>query len=300
MTALGLGPEDMLVAGSRALAVASLFLAFGTLLMRGCIAAANPLAERRLRRLQWGALAAAGASAVPWCGMEAAAMAGTASPGATLAVLPTVLAGTTFGRVQLIRLALLALTALVLAAPGRRAACAAAALAGLAVLLQAAMLHGYAMQQGLSLLLVIEALHVLAAASWLGALPALAILVAQSPPRDAALAAGRFSVIGIAAVAALAVSAAVQSWQLVGSWEGLFGSPYGRIALGKLLLFALLVAFAARNRLRLVPQAGAGNAAAQARLRHSIAFAAVLGFVVIALAALLGTMAPAIDLGGAG
>ena len=301
MAAGGLAPDIMLLALSRALAVATLFTAFGTLLVRRCIATAPAdRAARWLRRLQGLALSAAAAATLAWAVLEAGVMGESPGPAEAIAVLPEMLADTVFGHMLLARLALLALTAALLVAARGRAAGLALVPAGLAVVLQVAALHGYAMHQGPSLLLVAEALHVLAAAAWLGALPALAVIAAASPAKVAGQAAHRFSALGIAAVVTLAATAGVQARALVGTWAGLFDSAYGRVALAKLLLFALLVAFAARNRLRLVPLTAAGDAAAHARLRRSIAAAAVLGLVVIALASLLSTMAPAIDLETAG
>ena len=294
MTALGLGPQDLLIALARALAVITLFVAFGTLLVRVAVAPAPaPAAARALGALQGAALAAAALAALLWTMLETAAMAGTTGFGATFAALPLVASQTAFGHLQMARLGLLALTALALAARARRVA---ALLAGLAVLLEAGMLHAAAMHAGPSLLLASEALHVLAAAAWLGALPALAIVVARSAPEAAAVAARRLSGIGIAAVAALAVSASVQAWRLVGTWADLVATDYGRVALAKLLLFVLLVALAARNRRRLVPHVAGGDPTARARLRRSIVAAAVLGVAVLTLAALLSTMAPAMDM----
>lgn len=297
MTALGLGPQDWLIVLGRALADMSLFLAFGTLLVRRAVAPApSPAAARCLGPLQRGALGAAALAALLWTALETAAMAGTATLAGTIAMMPLVFTQTGFGHLQLARLGLLALAALALAV---RARALALALAGGAVVLQAGMLHAAAMQAGPSLLLVAEALHVLAAAAWLGALPALAVVVACSAPAAAGVAARRFSSIGIAAVVALALSAAVQGWVLIDGWAGWIGTAYGRITLAKLALFATLLAFAARNRRRLVPLVAAGAAPARRRLQRSITVAAVLGLVVLTLAALLSTMAPPMHMGGA-
>ena len=294
MAVPGLGPEDLLLVLGRALAVGTLFVAFGTALIRRCVAGVpTPDADRSLQRLQWAALGAAVAATLLWCATETAAMAGTDSPAAMLAMLPAVLSGTAFGHLVLIRVGLLALAA---AATVGGASALATVLIGLAVVVQAGHLHAFAMRPGPSLLLAAEALHVLAAGAWLGSLPALLILVAATPAERAGMAARRFSALGIAAVLTVAASAAWLAWQLVGTWAGLLDSAYGRVALAKLALFAVLVALAGRNRLWLVPRTMAGGTAAQRRLRRSIAAAAVIGVIVVALASLLSTLPPAIDL----
>ena len=299
MAAFGLGPEDLLIALGRALAVAALCVAFGTLLVRRAVVPRpSPDAARLLGTLQWAALATAALAGMLWCALEANAIGGTHSAAATVAMLPMIFSATEFGHLQIDRFGLLTVAALALAYARGRASTAATVAAGLAVLLETQMLHGAAMQTGPTLLLASEALHVLSAAAWLGALPALAIVVARSAPETAGMAAQRFSAIGIAAVAALAMSAALQAWRLIGSWAGLFATPYGFVVLAKLLLFGLLVALAARNRRRLVPRAIGGAAPARAALQRSILIAVALGSGVLTLASLLATMAPPAEMGG--
>jgi putative copper resistance protein D len=281
----------------RALAVGAVFVSFGTVLLSATLASgAQPFRLRALARLQWSALAAAPAALLLWGALVTAEMAQTNGFAATIAVMPAMLRGTEFGHVVLLRLALLASTAFALAAQWRVGA---ALFAGLAVALQAAHLHALAMHPGASLLLAAEVLHVLAAAGWVGALPALLILVAGAPPTQAAAVARRFSPLGIASVLALAGSAALQAWALIGSWAALFATPYGRVCLAKLILFAALVALAARNRLGLIPRLAAGQAKSAQGLARSISVAAVAGAVLLVLASTLGVLAPGIDVADA-
>ena len=58
----------------------------------------------------------------------------------------------------------------------------------------------------------------------------------------------RFSTLSLCCVSVLVVSGISNSWLLVGSIHALFTTPYGRLLLFKLTLFAILVAFGARNR----------------------------------------------------
>lgn len=293
MLPFALDPAALLAELSRVLAVGALFVTFGTLLIRIMVAGAMPEVHG-LARLQCWALTGAAAGAVLWWAMQTAAMAETDGMAETFAAMPAVLGQTTFGHLIALRLMLLALVGLAFAVRRDWTTRLAALAAGIAVALQAAHLHALAMQPGPSLLLASETLHMLAAAAWLGSLPALLILVARAPPSLAAIVARRFSPLGIAAVLALAASAAMQAATLLGGWAALFGTTYGRLCLAKLTLFGALLALAARNRLHTVPRLAAGEATSRAALMRSIAVATLLGAAVLVLASLLSALPPGI------
>ena len=63
----------------------------------------------------------------------------------------------------------------------------------------------------------------------------------------------RFSALAATAVCLLAGTAILQGIELSGSLNGLFGTAYGAVLLIKAALFAVLIALAANNRLRLTP-----------------------------------------------
>ena len=92
----------------------------------------------------------------------------------------------------------------------------------------------------------------------------------------------------------------VNSWFLVGlSRVGDLGtSLYGQLLIAKLVLFALMLALAAKNRFRLTPALGATLAGgidprlAFQRLRHSIVAEMLAGALLLGLVALMGTLAP--------
>lgn len=247
-----------------------------------------------------GIVAAAGLLAlltgVAWFGLQVADMAGATSVAETLRVVVPGVSATTFGRVTALRLVLLAI-AVVLFRYGasRSARDAALGLAALAAALQAGTLHGVAMQgwTGTALLLS-DMVHVLAAAAWLGGLPLLFAAIRDLPASEAAAAARRFSLLGSVAVSALVITAGVQAVILLESWERLTSTTYGLLLLAKAGLFALLLAFAATNRWRLVPAlAAAPDGPATGRLAASIACEIALGAAVIAVAAfLIGTPPP--------
>ncbi len=142
---------------------------------------------------------------------------------------------------------------------------------------------------------VTEALHLLSAGAWLGALPSLFLLIGILEPGPARRVVNRFSRFGAACVAVLAITIAIQSWVLMGGLPGLIGTDYGRIALVKLSLFLLLVAVAALNRLRLAPALSIVPAGPR-RLQFSIAAETGAGLVAVIAAGILLTQQPAMHL----
>jgi putative copper resistance protein D len=148
-----------------------------------------------------------------------------------------------------------------------------------------------------------DILHLLAAAVWLGALTALAILLttAREGARDDAAALhsalARFSGVGSAVVAVLLATGLVNSGFLVGPSRlgQLFLTPYGVILLAKVTLFAGMLGLAAWNRFRLTPrleQALGGVGAAVASLRRSVVLESAAGALVLALVSVMGVLAP--------
>ncbi|NJC32613.1 putative copper resistance protein D [Sphingomonas jejuensis] len=152
-----------------------------------------------------------------------------------------------------------------------------------------------------------DAAHLLAAAVWLGALPPLLFLLAQDASGvrgDLETASARlvaFHSIGLAAVAVLVVSGAVNSWFLVESLDRLFTTTYGGILLAKLAVFATMIGLAASNRLRLVPAlassltSGCDSERVRSRLRLHIRAELALGLLVLLAVAILGTIVPAAE-----
>src|SRR5205814_7753766 len=109
--------------------------------------------------------------------------------------------------------------------------------------------------------LLADALHVLAAAAWIGGLPALVLLLREVQRRPtvtwvccAETAVRRFSILGIISVATLLVTGTINAWILVGSFEALLVTEYGRILTLKTVVFVVMLAFAGFNRFWLTPQ----------------------------------------------
>jgi putative copper resistance protein D len=106
--------------------------------------------------------------------------------------------------------------------------------------------------------------------------------------------------MGYVAVATLITSGLVNSWFMIGSVSSLPKTLYGQILLGKLALFAAMLALAAANRFWLVPQlvetrAGSGAPAVWlGRLRYHVLGEQFLGLMVLLAVSVLGTMRPAL------
>ena len=265
-------------------------------------AAWRELRERRLRAaVRWLALLLA--SGLAWLLVQAAVMSG--APLFEEGTLVAALGGTLFGHVAIARLGLAAAlgAALVLLrrAPARSeavliAACWALSAGLLATL--AATGHGAA-EQGAdrAVHMAADAVHLLAAGTWLGALPALAFVLRQGAGIwFEAQVTRRFSALGIASVAALLATGAVNAWYTVGDLPALFGTDYGALLCAKLALFAAMLALALANRLHWTPRlALAGESVlALSRLRRNALAEIALGLGVLGLVAALGVTVPAL------
>ena len=221
-----------------------------------------------------------------------------------------VLTQTRFGRVAALRALLLAVlfAAAALGRPAKRLWITAAILGGTVVASFAWTGHG-SMGSGPVTLVHrgADALHLLAAGVWLGALPSLSILVVRSLPtqkpadvRVIAHGLVRFSAFGPAVVAILILTGLVNSWFLIGvqHWRALFHTPYGQVLLAKLALFLLMLVFAAAHRFWLTPQllmqlsAATSESGVLRKLRVSLIAETALALLVLAAVAVLGLLEP--------
>ena len=265
--------------------------------------------RRTLRRVAWASLVVALLSGTLWLVLEARSMSGRSLADVfSQDVIGVVLTRTRFGRVFEIRLALLLLLAAILAIgdrdDGRWGAVllrwGAVLLAGGFAAALAWAGHAAAAQgaEG-DINAASDVLHLLAASAWLGALLPLALLYARARADDgwldtARASTRRFSLLGIASVAALLATGIVNSWFLVGGIPGLLGTRYGRLLLVKLLLFAAMVGVAAVNRQRLTPQlnGSVAPAAALGRLCRNALIETTLGLGILLVVGALGTEPP--------
>ena len=143
-------------------------------------------------------------------------------------------------------------------------------------------------------LVFVTALHQLATAAWLGALPflLLAIRRASSPELVRQLSA-RFSRLALVSVAILASAGLILSFSYVGSLRAIYGTSYGAMVATKTILFGLLLFLGALN-FQLVRH---GEASAILTTLKRFGEAEIgIGVTVILAAASLTSLPPAVDL----
>jgi putative copper resistance protein D len=259
----------------------------------------------------WIALTIAVASGAIWLLLQAAAMSGLPVGEAMKPdVLSTVLSQTQFGIVTETRLGLAVVVAACLAydRPALADGFAPAAAVGLSAALAWSGHGGSTPGQLGNLHLAADVLHLIAAASWIGGLVPLVLLLVlawHNPTVEwAAIArdsAERFSILGIVSVATLLATGIVNTWILVGSFNALFVTQYGQLLMLKIMVFAVMLAFAAVNRLALTPRlAGSPESGARIealrRLTRNSVVEIALGLAIFAMVGMLGTLHPAIHL----
>jgi putative copper export protein/mono/diheme cytochrome c family protein/peroxiredoxin len=307
-----IGPADLIRAVHLGASVlpAGLYL-FGMLVARPA-ARANPdagsvLDELRLWTvllLRW-CVGIAFITGALWLGVEAVSMSGESLDRAlSPSVLRAVLGSTFFGRLWILRAVLLvALAACVFRTAARQKGGVSDA-AGLALSLGFALTlawvgHAAGVEGGEgTALLAAQIAHVLGTAGWLGALPALAVVLTLARTRPssfgfAAAATRRFSPLGMIWVAVLVASGIVNSWVLVGTIPGLVGTAYGRLLLIKLALVLAMLCLAALNRLWLTPDLERHPRRALGALTATISLETALGAGVLLVVGSLGASTPA-------
>jgi putative copper resistance protein D len=301
----------------RAVHFAATAITAGALIFRAVVAepalrfarVAAPVVRTQIPRVAWIGLAVATASGALWVLIEAAAMSGLSFKEAIAGdVLSVVVNETQFGVVSEIRLAL----ALILAACltyDRYSSLRWLGLASALALVAAIAWTGHAAasvgEVGI-LHVATDALHLIAAAAWLGGLVSLALLLAAARHhQDVAWASveydatRRFSNLGLASVGAIFITGIINTWILVGSVRALITTDYGRLLMLKITLFAAMLVIAAANRLVVSPRLAVryGNASRLVALRQLTRNSMVeiaLAVTIFGIVAVLGTLHPAI------
>lgn len=156
--------------------------------------------------------------------------------------------------------------------------------------------------------LAADVLHLIAASAWIGGLFQLAEMLITGRRQQALTWRGyqfdgirHFSTLGMVGVATLTLSGLVNSWLLVGSWRGLVGTDYGLLLSAKLVLFAVMLAFAAINKLWWTPRLGSvaqgePEPTAVRRLARNTMIELALGLMIFAIVGALGIQHPAIHM----
>jgi copper resistance protein D len=142
-----------------------------------------------------------------------------------------------------------------------------------------------------------DMVHLLAAGAWVGALPALTLLLARARKSGdpawgthAAAATHRFSLLGMLSVGALLASGIINSCNLLGGPRDLVATDYGRLLLVKIGLFVAMVGIATVNRFHLTPRLPEGGALRELQ-RNSLAETG-LGLCALLVVGVLGTLSP--------
>jgi|HubBroStandDraft_1064217.scaffolds.fasta_scaffold00009_107 putative copper resistance protein D len=230
------------------------------------------------------------------------------SEGATLALQGSVLAGTIdldlygvlgaeFARFSLVKIAAAAVLAVMLAGRGDRVP-APLLLAGLAVVLAAATgtTHAAARLEDRVPLMLVEALHQLGAAIWIGGIPCFVMALGRCHDGIAWRRVGkRFSQMSMAGVACILVSGITMSVLYVGAWDGFYGTAYGVMVGAKITMFLSLLALGGMNFL-LVERLRADPGTPVTRLKRFAEIEIGVGFTLFFAAASLTSSPPAVDL----
>ena len=243
----------------QAIGYLGLFLAAGLVVFAGWLLPALPrldVLRRRLRRVARGAAsvaALAGLVQLPLSGayqqglgfagvLEASAWSGAG--GRDLLALAVLVGG--------LAMAVTPLGAVPLAGRARNVATAGAVLA---IVSPSVVGHSRAYAPQL-LVVATDVLHVAVGAVWLGGLAGLALSLPALAGRSRAAAEtlARFSGLAAGLLTLLVASGSLLAWRIIGSWDDLFGTTYGRLLIVKVMIAALAVAIAAWNRFALLPR----------------------------------------------
>lgn len=133
-----------------------------------------------------------------------------------------------------------------------------------------------------------QAAHFAAAGIWFGGLAALLLGIRGAPSAAKATSVRRFAAVALGALVVVFLSGTLRAVDELPNWEELWMSGYGRAVLAKLVLIGGIVALANRNRRSGVPAASTDLEP----LRRTSKLELGLGLLALAIAALLGTLAP--------
>lgn len=259
---------------------------------------ANEL-QRRLSRLWWASGVTALLAGLAWFTIQSAVIAGADTVSDVLDALPVVAGHTRYGTVLMARLGLLAVATGLAWMPGSTAGRRVILYLAVLLTMMALGLQGMIGHAGATAgvlgdgLVLSEALHLIAAGVWLGALIPLGMGLRSLAPLAAASVCERFSPIGLACVLVLAGTGFAQGLELIGGIPALFGTRYGHVALLKISLFIVTLVLAALNRLWLTDRLAAGQVNARRHLMLSVSLETCLGLAIVTAAAFMASSPPA-------
>lgn len=278
---------------ARFVASAALLLVAGLPLHAMTLGALQPMAAAKRSTLALLAVVAAVASI--WWALEAVA----AMAGMTLATLDqetftVVLAATPLDAVMEWRLTALVAVLLAMIVPLRAMRCSVAALAGATALATMAWTGHAGASEGSTGALhrASDVIHLLAAATWLGALAGFTVTAfgkndAARAKRLAAFARTGSVIVGLLLLTGMVNTIAITGWPL--PW----GSQWTWLLVVKLGLFAAMLGLAALNRWKITPALERCEINAKAQLQRSLLLEFAFGLSIIGLVAWLGVLDPA-------
>lgn len=244
-------------------------------------------------------------SAVALLPFTAAEMTGSDAAALDPAIWRTVLVATEFGRVWCWHLGFAAALLALCFMPRRRWQIGGSTLAALLLLVSLGWVGHAAMDMGGGISHQINQMgHLTGGGLWLGGLLPLGVLLRRATRPDGAdyvplarIALPHFSQVGYAAVALIVLTGTVNGVMLVGSFNALVATPYGRLLMVKIALFLAMIGLAFINRFRLLPRLrDAATAIVPLRaLFRSVLAEQALGVAILAVVAVLGTWPPAIE-----
>jgi putative copper resistance protein D len=295
---------EPLMAGVRFALYADLMLAMGlsAFLLYGVrpVERADPAVVGTIRR----SLLVLGALALPlsfaWMLALAARMFGVAIPALDRSMLAPIVLETSVGTAWLVQVASLAVSTCAAVLLGRQPTLAATiiTLAGSIALGTLSWSGHAAVGEGGtgSLNRAADAIHMIAAGLWLGAIAALFLLIRSANSEAGSVAARelpRFSLTGTAFVAILAATGLLNVWMITAIGDPLRWppGPYGTILAMKLGVFTFMLGLAALHRWKLVPRLTGPTSDADT-LRRSLALEFAAGLAILAAVAVLGLLEP--------
>jgi copper resistance protein D len=155
--------------------------------------------------------------------------------------------------------------------------------------------HAAARMDNRLLLATATAVHHLATAAWIGAMPFLLLSLARAGSVEPArVMARRYSTMALWSVAVLVSAGVYLAWSYVGTWNGLYGTNYGVLLLAKIYLLLVMLLMGVGNWL-LVQRLNTDPQPLLTRLRRYAEAELGLGFTVILAAASMSAQPPALD-----
>lgn len=146
-------------------------------------------------------------------------------------------------------------------------------------------------------------IHLLAAGSWLGALPALLFLMhasnkqlANAPePKHVAPLLARFSLLARTMVGLILLSGTLIGYLQISRWGELFATPYGEYLLIKVLLFIIMLSIAGIIRRHFLPQYNTNKPTSIVNLAISkwVLLESSIGFILLGVANAIKNTTPA-------